>query len=282
MARASAPAAWALAFVLITALAAFQRLTGPTRPLRGSLRVDGHSVGYRLPRSHGGEGGLTVRITVPKGMRGTLLWRRFPTSDPWRADEMRPDGDAIAAVIPHQPPAGKVEYRIELVGTTGASHLVPTDRPVVARFKGAVPAWVLVPHIAAMFAALMAATRAAMGAAVGPAFSVRRPVLVSGLLLVLGGLVLGPIVQRYAFGAFWTGWPLGDDLTDTKTLIGAVAWTPAVVTALRGRAPRFARAAILCGWLVLMVVYLIPHSTRGSQLDWSEAPHADQAAPRSD
>ncbi len=39
-----------------------------------------------------------------------------------------------------------------------------------------------------------------------------------GLLLV-GGMILGPVVQKYAFGVFWTGVPWGWDLTDNKTLV---------------------------------------------------------------
>ena len=40
------------------------------------------------------------------------------------------------------------------------------------------------------------------------------------VLLFLGGIIMGPVIQKYAFGAFWTGWPFGHDLTDNKTLCG--------------------------------------------------------------
>ena len=39
------------------------------------------------------------------------------------------------------------------------------------------------------------------------------------LLLAVGGFILGPLVQNYAFGELWTGVPFGWDLTDNKTLI---------------------------------------------------------------
>ena len=44
------------------------------------------------------------------------------------------------------------------------------------------------------------------------------------LMVFAGGLILGPIVQKYAFGAYWTGWPLGNDLTDTKTMGAMLFW----------------------------------------------------------
>ena len=79
--------------------------------------------------------------------------------------------------------------------------------------------------------------------------------------------VLGPVVQKFAFDAYWTGWPNGADLTDNKTLIAVIAWLPATILAL-GR--KKLRAAVVVGWIVMMGVFLIPHSLRGSEMDWSE------------
>ena len=92
-------------------------------------------------------------------------------------------------------------------------------------------------------------------------------ILTSMGLLAVGGLVLGPIVQKYAFGALWTGWPFGHDLTDNKTLIAFFAWLPATIIAARGVTSRM---AVVLGWVVMMGIFLIPHSLRGSELDWSE------------
>jgi hypothetical protein len=172
----------------------------------------------------------------------------------------------LEARIPRQPAAGKVEYRI-LIETAGAVQSIPATETVVARYRGEVPACVLIPHIVAMFLSMLVSSRAL--------FEVLRPggpparglVLVSMVLLVVGGLILGPTVQRFAFGAYWTGWPFGHDLTDNKTLIAFLAWLPATVLAWR-RAPT--RLAVTLGWVVMMSVFLIPHSARGSQLEWSE------------
>ncbi len=92
------------------------------------------------------------------------------------------------------------------------------------------------------------------------------------MLIGIGGLVLGPIVQKYAFGAYWTGWPFGEDLTDNKTLVMWLAW---VVGGGRARAPPGAgrpRGPLDRGRgrLVMIAVYLVPHSLRGSQLDYGK------------
>ena len=98
----------------------------------------------------------------------------------------------------------------------------------MARFKGAVPAHVLVPHIAAMFFGMLFANAAALSA-LARREQARRQAWVAFLLLAVGGLLLGPAVQKYAFGAWWTGWPFGHDLTDNKTAIAVIAWGLALV-----------------------------------------------------
>jgi hypothetical protein len=247
-------------------------MTGPSYPVKGSLSIGGEPVSYRLPRSHGGAGGLVVTLSVPSIVEsGWLHWRRFPTQEAWQDLELvRTREGVLQAVIPHQPPAGKVEYWIELVGS-GIRSAIAADETVVARFRGEVPATVLVPHILAMFGSMLLASRTLFEVLRPGAPRARGLILATMLLLVVGGLMLGPLVQKYAFDAFWTGWPLGTDLTDNKTLLAVLAWSPAVFAALSDRKTRL--AAVL-GWLVMMGVFLIPHSVRGSELDWSA--HTEQ------
>jgi hypothetical protein len=267
--RALSVVLWFAAFAVTVVLAVFQRTTGPSYPLRGEVAVPGGAVvDHSLPRSHGGPGGLAVDIEVPSAITGGRLeWRRFPTDEAWRAIALsRQDGVRLGAEVPHQPPAGKVEYRLVLDVGDGTI-VVPSGEPAVARFRGEVPAGALIPHILAMFASMLVATRALLEALRRSTPDPRRLVVVAMILLVLGGLLLGPVVQKFAFGEFWTGWPLGHDLTDNKTLLAVIAWLPATVLALRrGRTT----IAVVVGWLVMMGIFMIPHSLRGSERDWSE------------
>ena len=76
-------------------------------------------------------------------------------------------------------------------------------------------------------------------------------------------------MQKYAFGAYWTGWPVGEDLTDTKTLVMWAGWLVAVMIVGAGRAfTARSRVAILFAVFVMIAVYLVPHSMRGSSLDY--------------
>jgi hypothetical protein len=267
--RSTSIALWIIAFVLTVILAIFQRMTGPSYPKRGeTLTPGGAAIEYRLPRSHGGDGGLAVTLDVAENIKhGVLEWRRYPTSEPWSSVTMSHAADReLAATVPHQPPAGKVEYRLVLDTAEGAV-VIPSGEPVVARFRASVPAWVLIPHILAMFSSMLVSTRALLEVLRPSTPDPRRAVVLAMVLLVFGGLFLGPVVQKFAFGAYWTGWPFGHDLTDNKTLIAVIAWLPATILALRARK---LWASVVVGWIVMMGIFLIPHSLRGSEMDWSE------------
>ena len=75
-----------------------------------------------------------------------------------------------------------------------------------------------------------------------------------------------------------TGWPFGHDLTDNKTLLMWVVWVFACwVFAGRLRSREYlGRLTVILAAIVMLVVYLIPHSLRGSQLDYGEL---DQGIP---
>jgi len=71
---------------------------------------------------------------------------------------------------------------------------------------------------------------------------------------------------------WWSGWPLGGDVTDTKTLVALVVWITAY---LLNRIPfsaagfcRWRRYLYLAAAVITMAVYSIPHSTAGSEYDY--------------
>jgi len=95
----------------------------------------------------------------------------------------------------------------------------------------------------------------------------KRAVALNLGFLLLGGFLFGPIVQQYAFGQAWTGFPFGMDLTDNKTLIMLVFWLPALVFALK---ERNYKPWIILAVFVTFAVYLVPHSMFGSELDYKK------------
>ena len=72
-------------------------------------------------------------------------------------------------------------------------------------------------------------------------------------------------MQKYSFGAYWTGWAFGGDLTDNKTIVAFIVWMIAAWQIAKDKAKR--TWAIIAS-AVLLAVYLIPHSLLGSELDY--------------
>jgi len=255
---------WILAFVVTVASAVYQRVTGPTYPLTGKVQVGGVSVPYRLLRSQGGSEDAPVGIAVSdQRVSGAVEWRRYKTADPWNTVQMQRVGDSLLVRLPWQPPAGKLEYRIQLTKDT-ENVVLPEEGGVVIRYKGDVPAGILVVHVIAMFGAMLLSTRTGLEY-FNPTPRMKTLIYWTIGFLAFGGLVMGPIVQKYAFDAYWTGWPFGTDLTDNKTFLALLGWLAAAGALHRARNPqRWALGAAI----FLIVVYMIPHSVLGSELDY--------------
>lgn len=256
---------WVLAIAVTLASAVYQRMTGPSYPVRGERDLTGEIVRYKLIRTFDGSGDAPVRVAAPSGTEGTLAWRRHKSSDRWTYIAMKPEGAELVGSLPHQPPAGKLEYRVILQRLGERVWL--TGPPVVIRFRGHVPLAVLVLHVIAMFAGMLCSNRAGLEAMLAPKPDYRKLAAWTLGLLTVGGMILGPVVQKYAFGEFWTGWPFGTDLTDNKTAGAWILWIAAYFAVRQG----WKRA----GWVVLaaaavtLAVYLVPHSMFGSELKYN-------------
>lgn len=275
---------WVIAVVVMLTAAIYQRRTGPTYPFRGELAMAGDTATFALIRSEETVRDARVEVPVPAGVEadGTVLFRRYPTADSMTAVPMTRRADTLVAPLPAQPAAGKLEYRV-VVQTPDDTVRIPGDyvtgmtgegaesETVIIRFKGPVPAGVLLPHVLLMFFAILIGVRAGLAGAVGrPDY--RRYAWMGLGLMTVGGMILGPTVQKFAFGKFWTGWPHGYDLTDNKTLILWLVWvTACAVLGLRRqgeRRERAGRGVVVVATLLMLAVYLVPHSLRGSELDY--------------
>lgn len=267
---------WVAAFLITAGSAVYQRLTGPTYPIHGMVSLAGKAIPYTLARSEEQRDARVMIATGDPAVTGLLEWKRFKTNDAWSAFPMEYRDSVLISALPVQPPAGKLEYRVRL--TRGdASLVVPESGSTVIRFKGNVPVWVLIPHVLVMFLGMLLSTRAGLG--IFQKEPNLKPLTFWTLgLLSVGGLILGPIMQKFAFDAYWTGWPFGTDLTDNKTAVAVLAWAVAAVALYRSKKPApWAFGAAI----VVLVVFLIPHSLLGSELDYSKVDRqgTEQTAP---
>jgi hypothetical protein len=257
---------WTLAVVLTMASAVYQRMTGPTYPVRFKGNLGAVHVAGKLLRTQtiGDDLPVTVRVQGVGDVTGVVSWRRFPTQDAWQEIPLRREGDTLVAVLPAQAKmASKIEYSVRLDGG-GQTLRVPAQETAIARFKGEIPLAVLLVHILVMFLGMVWSLRTGFEA-LGRGPDLPRLAVTTLVILAIGGMILGPLLQKYAFGVFWAGWPLGEDLTDNKLAVAVLAWALAVWRLRRGTNGRWWAVAAT---VVTFAIFMIPHSLHGSTLNY--------------
>lgn len=259
-------ALWILAFLITLSTAVYQRRTGPTYPINGKTTIANTLIRYELLTTHetGIDCPVQIEVQNPE-ISGVVLYKRHKTSDLWTSIPMERQENTLVGALPYQPPAGKLQYKVVL-SHQGEDTSLTGEKPVIIRFKGAVPLWALIPHVIIMFLAMLFSARAGIEA-LRPKSNPRTLALWTTGILFVGGFILGPLVQKFAFGALWTGFPFGFDLTDNKTLIAFIGW---VIALIAGRKGKPARGWVLAAAILLLIIFLIPHSLLGSELDYTD------------
>jgi len=256
---------WILTILFTFSIAIYQRMTGPTKPVRGKVEIGNTTVKFKLLRTE--ISGINAEVKIFTGdtaISGNVKYKRYKSNDEWVNQEMYYKDGFLTALLPTQPEAGKVMY--EVVLRSAAKEYPLTEEPVIIRYKGDVPPSFLIPHIIFMFIGLLMSVRCLF-----QSLFVKKPINIYTTItlfsLVLGGFIFGPFVQKYAFGAYWTGFPFGHDLTDNKTAIAIVFWFIAFIMSVRNS--KNTRWWVLAAAIVLLATYLVPHSMFGSEIDYA-------------
>lgn len=253
---------WILAILITISAAIYQRKTGPTYDKKDKLILENKEYKLKLPRSHSSSSDCELVLKdVDQTVKASLVFRKYPTNDEWKKIEFQRDGDKLTAFLPKQPPAGKLSYYL-VFHSQSEEKVLFKEKPVRIRFKGDVPAAVLIPHVILMFFAMLISNISGIFALINKK-QFRFYTFITFGLLLLGGMIMGPVVQKYAFGEFWTGIPFGWDLTDNKTLIAFIFWILAVAMNIKKPRPVYTIIASI----ILLLIYSIPHSMFGSELD---------------
>jgi len=249
---------WLLAIVITLALSIYQRMTGPTYPKKIDIELHGETYKVKLPRSGVQQDETVTLKDVPSDTKAQLHYRCYPTSDDYTTVDFTSRDNVLQAVLPVQPIAGKLQYYITVEGKD-----YPADAPLQIRFRNDVPASILIPHILFMFAAMLFAVYTFLLVLTRKKYS-RWLKITMGTLFV-GGFIFGPLVQHVAFGPWWTGFPYGTDLTDNKTLLSFILFVAAAAT-LKWK---YNKWLVLIAVLFMIIIFSIPHSTYGSEYDYS-------------
>ena len=257
---------WGISFIVTLIIAVFQRTTGPTYPVKDNVNFAQEKINFKLRRSHSGNDDELIKIMVKnKDITGIIKWKYYRVNQDLKTISMKRKDKFLYGYLPGQPVAGKLEYDVILKNRNRQISLT-NGKFVVIRFRGKVPWYFLVSHILFMFLAILFCIQTFIEIFTSNRYT-RQLAFITFIMIVLGGFIFGSIVQLYAFGVAWAGFPLGSDLTDNKTLIALLLWIFALWMGLNRKDTKISYLVAAVGTII---VYFIPHSLFGSELDYSK------------
>lgn len=256
------PLIWIIAVIITIAAAYYQRISGPTQAKRYAFEYQDSTIDFKLPRSNQGISDFHIKLLMPEAISGQVIYRRFPTNDVWDTLQFTRSNDTLKVLLPEQPAAGKLEYTVELYAN-GKNIEFGQDEHIVIRYRQDVPAWIMIPHVLLIFLAMLWSNATGILAALKVSVY-KRNAWITLILFTVAGLIFGPLVQKAAFGAYWTGWPFGEDLTDNKVAVSVLFWILAVIFNRK----KERRWLVIIAALVMFIIFMIPHSARGSEFNY--------------
>lgn len=253
-----------LSIILSAGFAFYQRITGPTYPVKGKIEFYGNSLLYRLPRSCSIGGNDCKAYIKQANVNFYIMYKRYGIDEKFiRLDALK-NKDSVYILIPDNfPQAAKIEYDA-FIEINGNVLKLNKDR-VVLRFKSKVSKYVLIPHILIMFFSLIVMIYLILKIIFEGKYSV-GVFWLNYILIFLGGFIFGPLLQKQAFGVWWSGFPLGYDVTDNKTFVSFLVWS---LAALNVFLKRDAKKLIMISSFITIISYLIPHSLLGTEYDYN-------------
>ncbi len=248
------------------------RVTGPNFRFTVSLEGEGWSLSHKAPRvitdaerpelvlRQGGrpEAVKSVRLLgydVKKGSRAVTIVRGAAVTAP-------DGGRQWVFPIERLPWAGKFRYVFRAGQADGTEKVLDRGgEPLTVRFRGDVPDLLTVLHILPMFLGFYCVILSALDSltffrGVEPKRSPHRTGLAGWIWMAIGGVPIGMLMNRFAFGVYWEAWPFGADVTDNKTQALLLLYALALLASRKGRRPWLIPLASL----TVLAVYLIPHS----------------------
>jgi hypothetical protein len=273
----------AILFTII--LLGFARRTTMVRSVHKVVEQYGIVIGHNtVPKQTGDEiPVITAKVTGAKQV--SLVYKIGETGQFLSVPmDPKPDEDNIfVASLPHYPKATKAWYYIEATkGTVNGEVKVvlpdkttPDFKPVLLKYEGKVPPYVVIPHVLCNFGAIffMVLTLfAALDVRKGRMAlkdTVKYP-LITFILMFLGFIPFGIAMNYFAFGAAWEAFPFGKDVTDNKSQIILLFW---FVTLFLVKGTLFKKdeqrnlisdqgysVMVIIAFIITIAMYAIPHS----------------------
>jgi hypothetical protein len=269
-----------LAVLITLVVVVASRYFGPNRQYTVETSSQGVEMAHKAPRGHDEGGpaplwvkvrlngkeasdlmiGLKGRVKGAEAWEGILPSRTEPGEEGW--------DQRILFEVPEKPWTTRYFYQFDGCVKGGEPFTLTRDdgNPMMVKFKGKVPAWIVILHVLGMFGGfflLILSTLHAWALAWGREDYKAASSLAwwSWLVLFIGGVPVGFAMNYFAFNVIWEAFPFGGDVTDNKTQIALILWALAAMGLSYKKNRRSGVFAVVAGLLVL-AIFLIPHSAQ--------------------
>jgi hypothetical protein len=273
-----------LAFLFTIVLLGFARRVTSVRSPHETVEKTGILIDhYTVPKKIG-EGDAQIPVKVI-GTKEVKLYYKIEKGE-FQAVDMNPkegESDVFVASIPHHKKGTKAWYYVEAQKQIEDKKLVvslpdknsPNFEPILLKFEGYVPPYIIFSHVFFNFAAVFFSALAIFSAVdlKRGKSTLKKSVLFSlftFILLFIGFLLVGSALNYFAFGVLWEAFPFGSDVTDNKSQIVLLFWLVTlflVKGTIFGKNPsknlvceKTYSTMVIISFAVTVVMYLIPHS----------------------
>ena len=191
--------------------------------------------------------------------------------------------EIFEAAIPVHPKGVRAWYYIEASGQLNQNTITvtlpdmnaPDFKPILLKFEGEVPVYIVILHVLCSFGAIFLAVLAVFAAwdCRRGKISIRESIIFplwTFILLFIGFLPLGIAMNHYAFGGTWEAFPFGKDITDNKSQIILFFW---LITLFLVNGTLFKKSKendlvtergyanmVFISFILTIAMYIIPHS----------------------
>ncbi|MGB8658115.1 MAG: hypothetical protein WCE90_10090 [Candidatus Zixiibacteriota bacterium] len=276
---------FAVAFLFTFLLLGLARKTTMMRSAHEAVEQQGILIDHHTVPKQVGDEVPTISAKVTGASEVRLVYK-IGKDGKFQSVPMNPkpgEVNAFTAPIPHYPKPTKAWYYIEARKTTESAGVTvtlpdkgsPDFKPILLKFEGKVPVYIIIPHVLCNFGAIFFAVLtlfSALDIRKGKKSlreSIKFPLL-TFILLFLGFVPFGIAMNHFAFGATWEAFPFGKDVTDNKSQIILLVW---LITLFLVKGTLLGQGAeknlvshrgystmVIISFIVTIGMYAIPHS----------------------
>jgi hypothetical protein len=273
-----------IAFIFTLVLLVFARKTTTVQSVHKTVEKSGILIDHNTVPKKVGEGDAVIPVKVI-GANEVKLFYRIGEEELQAVDMGLKEGgnDVFVAFIPYHKKGTQAWYYIEAQKQIGDTKLTvslpdknsPNFKPILLKFEGNVPPYVIISHVFCTFSAVLFSVLALFSAVdlKRGKSTLKKSVIFSlfaFIFLFIGFFPLGWTLNYFAFGSLWEAFPFGSDVTDNKSQIVFLSWLVTlflVKGTILGKNPsknlvseKTYSFMVIISFVVTVVMYLIPHS----------------------